>query len=86
MTQSERVFLEAKERAVADKNIVITEDFIMEVIYDLCSESDLIQQTAILKSIHIPSLIEDVREELKEEESYNHSPLEHVGMKVRDFI
>ena len=86
MTQSERVFLEAKERAVADKNIVITEDFIREVIYDLYSDSDLITQTALQKSIHIPSLIEDVREELKEEESYNHSPLEHVGMRVKDFV
>ena len=35
MTQSEKVYLEAKDRAMADKNIIITEDFIMEVIQDL---------------------------------------------------
>ena len=86
MTQSEKVFLEAKERAVADKNIVITEDFILEVIQDLYSHLDIMQQAALLESIHISSLIEDVREELKEKESYNHSPLEHVGMKVGDFV
>ena len=63
MTQSEKVFLEAKERAVADRNIIVTEDFIMEVICDLYSDLDFVQQTALLESIHISSLIEDVRED-----------------------
>ena len=86
MTQSEKVYLEAKDRAMADKNIIITEDFIMEVIQDLYNDLDFMEQDSLLKSIHISSLIEDVREELKEEDSYNHSPLEHVGMHVKDFV
>ena len=86
MTQSERIYLEAKERVLNSPDTLVTEELIVEVIQDLYPELSFMEQTALLESIHISSLIEDVREELKEEESYNHSPLEHVGMRMGDFV
>lgn len=87
MTHSEKVYLLAKERLKNIPSTVVTEAFLMDVIQDLYGDNlPLMEQSALLKSIHIPALIEDVREELKEEESYNHSPLAHVGMKAGDFV
>ena len=86
MTHSEKVFLEARERMLNAPDTLVTEDFLNEVIQDLYPELSFIEQSALLESIHIPALIEDVQEELKEEESYNHSPLAHVGMKAGDFV
>ena len=86
MTQSERIYMEARERLLNDHTAIVTDEFIMEVIQDLYSELDFMEQTALLDSINIPSLVEDVKEQLAEEESYDRDPLAHVGMRQGDFI
>lgn len=86
MTQSERIYIEAKDRAVNAPDTLVTEDLLVEVIQDLYPELSFMEQTALLESIHISSLVEDVKEQLAEEESYDRDPLAHVGMKVSDFI
>lgn len=86
MTQSERIYIEAKDRAVNAPDTLITDEFIMEVIQDLYGDLDFMGQQALLDSINIPSLVEDVKEQLAEEESYDRDPLAHVGMRMGDFI
>ena len=86
MTQSEKVYMEARERLLNDHTALVTDEFIMEVIQDLYGDKDFMEQTALLDSINIPSLVEDVKEQLAEEESSDRDPLAHVGMKVSDFI
>lgn len=86
MTQSERIYMEARERLLNDHTAIVTDEFIMEVIQDLYSDLDFMGQQALLDSINIPSLVEDVKEQLAEEESYDRDPLAHVGMKESDFI
>ena len=86
MTQSERIYMEARERLLNDHTTLVTEEFLMEVIQDLYGDKDFMEQTALLDSINIPSLVEDVKEQLAEEESSDRDPLAHVGMKVSDFI
>ena len=86
MTQSERIYMEARERLLNDHTALVTDEFIMEVIQDLYSELDFMEQTALLDSINIPSLVEDVKEQLAEEESSDRDPLAHVGMRMGDFI
>ena len=86
MTQSEKVYMEARERLLNDHTALVTDEFIMEVIQDLYGDLDFMEQTNLLYSISVPSLVEDVKEQLAEEESYDRDPLAHVGMKVSDFI
>lgn len=86
MTQSERIYMEARERLLNDHTAIVTDEFIMEVIQDLYGDLDFMGQQALLDSINIPSLVEDVKEQLAEEESYDRDPLAHMGMKVSDFI
>lgn len=86
MTQSERIYMEARERLLNDHTAIVTDEFIMEVIQDLYGDLDFMGQQALLDSINIPSLVEDVKEQLAEEESSDRDPLAHVGMKVSDFI
>lgn len=86
MTQSERIYMEARERLLNDHTAIVTDEFIMEVIQDLYGDLDFMGQQALLDSINIPSLVEDVKEQLAEEESYDRDPLAHVGMRMGDFI
>ncbi|MGM9948532.1 MAG: hypothetical protein ACI33P_00335 [Lysinibacillus sp.] len=86
MTQSERIYMEARERLLNNHTAIVTDEFIMEVIQDLYGDLDFMGQQALLDSINIPSLVEDVKEQLAEEESYDRDPLAHVGMSPRDFI
>lgn len=86
MTQSERIYMEARERLLNDSTVLVTDEFIMEVIQDLYGDKDFMEQTALLYSINIPSLVEDVKEQLAEEESNDRDPLAHVGMRMGDFI
>lgn len=86
MTQSEKIYMEARERLLNDHTAIVTDEFIMEVIQDLYGDLDFMGQQALLDSINIPSLVEDVKEQLAEEESSDRDPLAHVGMKVSDFI
>ena len=86
MTQSERIYMEARERLLNNHTAIVTDEFIMEVIQDLYGDLDFMGQQALLDSINIPSLVEDVKEQLAEEESYDRDPLAHVGMRMGDFI
>lgn len=86
MTQSERIYMEARERLLNAPDTIVDDSFIMEVIQDLYGDLSFMEQLTLSESINVSALVEDVREELKEAESYDRDPLAHVGMKVSDFI
>ena len=86
MTQSEKVYMEARERLLNAPDTIVDEDFIKDVIEDTYPEMSFIEQELLAGEINIPSLVEDVKEQLAEEESYDRDPLAHVGMRQGDFI
>ena len=86
MTQSERIYMEARERLLNAPDTIVDEDFIKDVIEDTYPEMSFIEQELLAGEIHIPSLVEDVKEQLAEEESSDRDPLAHVGMRMGDFI
>ena len=86
MTQSEKVYMEARERLLNAPDTIVDEDFIKDVIEDTYPEMSFIEQELLAGEINIPSLVEDVKEQLAEEESNDRDPLAHVGMRQGDFI
>ena len=86
MTHSEKIYMEARERLLNAPDTIVDEDFIAEVIQDTYPEMSFIEQDSLAGEIHIPSLVEDVKEQLAEEESNDRDPLAHVGMRMGDFI
>ena len=86
MTQSEKVYMEARERLLNAPDTIVDEDFIKDVIEDTYPEMSFIEQELLAGEINISSLVEDVKEQLAEEESSDRDPLAHVGMRMGDFI
>lgn len=88
MTQSERIYEYIKELKLTEQpdHVDITDTDVLEAIDKLYPEYGVFEAAALLESIHIKALEEDIRDCLREERAYQNNPLQHVGMSWRDFV